>query len=134
MFKSTVTLSVLAGLLLAGVCAHSRSVEPHEGRLALTLEDATSSSEDALPVAVAITGLSRSYTARVALPAEGTTELELPAGLYAIQGASQTLASVSSAPRLVVVAPGGVSSVHVRDVSTTEIGELSALDIGSAWR
>jgi hypothetical protein len=137
MFKSTVAFSVLAGLLLVGACARPRSVETRAGRLALTLEPATGASDETLPVAVAITSLSDSYAARVTLArggGEGPTELGLPAGLYAVEGASSTLASVSSSPRLVVVAAGRVSSVLVRDVSTSELGPLSALDVGSGQR
>jgi hypothetical protein len=61
--------------------------------------------------------------------------------LYTIEGAAsaaphelETIQPVPSPARVVVVAAGRVSSVHLRDKNAAEVETLSALDVGAAER
>jgi hypothetical protein len=141
MFKSISALSLMACLPLALACGRPLP-EARDGHLALTLDATSDASDGAAPVALTITGLSRHYQARVSLARSGaaeTTELALPAGLYTVEDAAssapgepETSQPVPSLARVVVVAAGQVSSVHVRDPHTAEVAALSALDVDRA--
>jgi len=127
MFKSTATFSVLAGLLFAAACARPVVPETRDGSVEFVLSEA-SDAEGSLPSRLTITGLDRSFHALVELPSDPAASdfrVELPAGLYAVDAAAsvsdaEPVIPASSAPKLVVVAAGRVSTVNVRNAGSEQ--------------
>ena len=121
MFKTTTTLSVLSGLLLAAALARPVAAEARVGGVELVSVGAVDA-QGAAPARLTITGLDRAYRAQVELPSEASASpvrVELPAGLYAIDaaasvGGDEPVTPALSAPKLVVVAAGHVTTVNVR--------------------
>lgn len=140
MFNKTSTLSILSGLLLAAACASSAAAETPDGGVELrTTQRAAADSVDAAPAKLTITGLDHAFRTHVELARAdaSSVRITLPAGLYAIDGAASLndgdVIPTLSAPRLVVVAAGHVTTVNVSvDVErfADTSAELAGLDAG----
>jgi hypothetical protein len=145
MFKSISQLTVLAGLILTAACGGSQTVQTHEGSLDIVV-DASRPGRSGEPVSsnLTITALDGAFRTSVALPhnaEQGALRVQLPAGLYAIEGAAgsdvdgiEPVIPTLSSPELVVVSPGRVSSVLVHSVDAAEPCQLAVLDAGLAVR
>jgi len=146
MSKSFFKVWVVAGLALAiGSVAWGRVAAPAagDGRLELTLGSDARAAE-AAPVRLRITGLGHSFRANIELRAGGEAQyaaLDLPAGLYAVDGipgpsvagALDVVVPVLGAPALAVVSAGATSNVFVRPVEASPpMSALAALDPSDA--
>jgi hypothetical protein len=139
MSKSFFKVSVLAGLALAlGLAAWGRAAAPRAGDGRLELSLSSDAAAEATPIRLRITGLDHSFSAHIELRSGDETQnaaLDLPAGLYAVDGipspsaagAIDVVVPVLGAPALAVVAPGMTSNVLVRPVEATATA-LAALD------
>jgi hypothetical protein len=139
MFKSILTFSVLAGLALSFVCdAWGRSAAPEVrgGRLELAMSSDGETTETAR-IRLRITGLDHPSNTLVELGESGRSIIDLPAGLYAVDGMPSSSAAgacdvvipVLGAPALAIVSSGEVSRVLVRAVDRSpESSALAALD------
>jgi hypothetical protein len=132
MFKKTSTLGILSGLLLAAVCAGSAAAETRDGGVALVASaPAVAGDVDAVPARLTITGLDHAFRAQVELEPGASARVSLPAGLYALDAAASLnegeVIPALSAPKLVVVAAGRVTTVNVNvDVNGSAQAALSA--------
>jgi arginine exporter protein ArgO len=134
MFKTTSMLSVLSGLLFAAACARPAVPETRDGSVEF-VSFATAEAEDAVLVQLTITGLDRPFHRHVELTAGAPSSgvcVALPAGLYAVDAAASVSSAepvipASSAPKLVVVAAGHVTTVNVRSLDT-ESQAVAALE------
>jgi hypothetical protein len=134
MFKTTSVLSVLSGLLFAAACARPVAAETVAGGIEL-VSIATTDAGDGVPGHLTITGLDRPFRTHVELSAGAHTSrvrIELPAGLYAVDAAASASSTepvipAVSAPKLVVVAAGHVTTVNVRSIDP-EQPAVAALD------
>jgi hypothetical protein len=146
MSKSFFKVSVLAGLALAlGSVAWGRVAAPdvEAGRLELTLSS-DARAPAAAPIRLRITGLGHSFRANIELRSGGEAQyaaLDLPAGLYAVDGipshaaagAVDVVVPVLGAPALAVVSAGATSNVLVRPVEASPtLSALAALDPSAA--
>lgn len=122
MFQKTSPLSILSGLLLAAACAGSALAESRDGGVELVTSAAADAGNtaDAAPARLTITGLDRSFRTHVELArGAGNTSVHvaLPAGLYAVDAVSSLgqgdVVPALSAPKLIVVAEGRVTTVTV---------------------
>jgi hypothetical protein len=146
MFESISRFMLLAGLILTAACGGSRAAETQAGSLDIAVDASRPGRADApLNGSIMITALDRIFATTLALPrdsAQGGLRVQLPAGLYAIEGAAgsgvdaggEPVIPVLSSPALVVVAPDRVSSVTVHSVESIEFFEFAALDAGLADR
>ena len=142
MFQTTSSVGILSGLLLAAVFAGSAAAEARDGGVELVARSRASVGVDVDDVAqgaaakLTITGLDRSFRTQLEVArTEGTSRLRvaLPAGLYAIAGSASLgeggVIPASSAPKLVVVAAGRVTTVNVSvDVESPGGAAVAALD------
>ena len=122
MFQTTTTLSILSGLLLAAVCAGSAAAESRDGGVELVTSAVTALDQaDAASAQLTITGLDHAFRTQVELTRGGRAQVALPAGLYAVDAAASLSAGdvipALSAPSLVVVAAGRVTTVNVNVTS-----------------
>ena len=126
MFQKTSTIAILSGLLLAAACAGSAAAETRDGGVQLVTSATASGGvdagdeTDAAPARLTITGLDHPFRTQVELargPRASSVSLALPAGLYAVDAAASVsegeLIPALSAPQLVVVAAGRVTTVTV---------------------
>jgi hypothetical protein len=131
MFKTTSALSVLSGLLLVAACGRPAAPALRDGSVEFVLGGSTAANaDDAMPGRLTITSLDRSFRTQVELSSSVSSgsvssssvsshvRVELPPGLYAVDAAASTSADepvipALSAPQLVVVAAGQVSTVNV---------------------
>lgn len=134
MFKTTSVLSVLSGLLFAAACARPVAAETIAGGIEF-VSVATTDAGDGAPGQLTITGLDRSFRTHVELSGgahANRVRVELPAGLYAVDAAAsvsrtEPVIPAISAPKLVVVAAGHVTTVNVRSIDA-EQPAVAALD------
>lgn len=136
MFQKTSTLGILSGLLLAAVCAGSAAAETRDGGVELVTSAAAVANDAgdvAAPARLTITGLDHTFRAQVELVRGAGARVALPAGLYAVDAAASLsngeLIPALSAPKLVVVAAGRITTVTVNvDVDRAPAASLAALD------
>lgn len=135
MFKSALT--VFSALLLAAACAQQVAPQAHDGSVEFVLSSSTDA-DDGVPSQLTLTSLDRSFHTRVALaePSVGV-RVELPAGLYAVDaaasvGGQEPVIPAVSAPKLVVVSPGRLTTVNVRSVEVEPSAAVAALDAALA--
>jgi hypothetical protein len=136
MFQKSSTLSILSGLLLAAACAGSAVAETRDGGVELVTSAATDAGDvaNAAPAKLTITGLDRAFRTQVQLERGRRAKVALPAGLYAVDAASsassdEPVIPALSAPKLVVVAAGHVTTVNVSvDVDAPHGAALAALE------
>ena len=123
MFKTMTSFSVLSGLLFAAACAPPAVPHTRDGSIAF-VSVATTDAADAAPGQLTITSLDRPFRTHVELssdaPSSGVS-VTLPAGLYAVDAAAsvsgaEPVVPALSAPKLVVVSAGRVTTVNVRSV------------------
>lgn len=138
MFQKTSTLGILSGLLLAAACAGSAAAQSRDGGVELVTSASADAGDvaDAAPAQLTITSLDRSFRTQVEL-ARGahasSVRVALPAGLYAVDAAASVsegeVIPALSAPKLVVVAEGRVTTVNVNvDVDGSAAAALAALE------
>jgi len=138
MFQKTSTIAILSGLLLAAACAGSAAAETRDGGLQLvTASGGVDAGDvtDAAPATLTITGLDHAFRTQVELargPQASSVRLALPAGLYAVDAAASLsqgeVLPALSAPKLVVVAAGHVTTVNVNvEVAPSAEAALAAL-------
>ena len=140
MFQKTSTLGILSGLLLAAVCAGSAAAETRDGGVELVTSAATVTAEAGdvqAPAQLTITGLDHTFRTQVELARGAAARVALPAGLYAVDAAASLsngeLFPALSAPKLVVVAAGRITTVNVNvnvdvDVDHAATAALAVLD------
>lgn len=134
MFQKTSTLSILSGLLLAAVCAGSAAADTRDGGVELvTSAAAVASDAGAMPATLTITGLDQTFRTQVELARGASAQVALPAGLYAVDAAASLsegeVIPALSAPKLVVVAAGRVTTVNVNvAVDRSAEAALAALE------
>jgi len=130
MFQKTTTLSILSGLLLAAVCAGSAMAESRDGGVEL-VTSAASADADATPAQLTITGLDHAFRTQVELARGASAKLALPAGLYAVDAAASLsdgeVMPALSAPKLVVVAAGRVTTVNVNVASAVDAAVVAGV-------
>ena len=137
MFQKSSSLAILTGLLLAAACAGSAAAQSRDGGVELvTSAAADAGAIDAAPAKLTITGLDHAFRAQVELArgAEASRVfVALPAGLYAVDAAASLgdgeVIPALSAPKLVVVAAGRVTTVNVNvGVDGSAAAALAALE------
>lgn len=127
------TLSFAAALVFCSFgCASDRESVAKDGSLELSLSVAGQGEPS--DGSLSISGMDRAFNTRVAVPSDVSESLrvQLPAGLYSVKwqasfDATSDAAPAESAPRVVVVAAGGVSRVYVRAVPTAATTAALAL-------
>jgi hypothetical protein len=129
MFQKTSTLAILSGLLLAAVCAGSAAAETRDGGVKLVTSSASDGADaEAAPAKLSITGLDHDFSAEVELARGASANVALPAGLYAVDAAASVshgeVIPALSAPKLVVVAAGRVTTINV-NVGTSASAALA---------
>ncbi|HWO08404.1 MAG TPA: hypothetical protein VNN80_02960 [Polyangiaceae bacterium] len=134
MFEKFSTLFALTALVATAACAQPAASEASAGSVEFVSIAPPDAGYDA-PSRLTITGLDRSFHARVELSSDKSSRdvrVELPAGLYAVDaaasaGGGEPVVPAHAAPNLIVVAAGRVTTVKVRRVDAEPLA-TAALD------